>query len=74
VPTGSRLVWDQTFGTAERISTYARRDIKPGARVKGPALILEAGTSTFVSRNFDVTVDTGNALVLERRKAVPGRD
>jgi N-methylhydantoinase A len=66
-PTGSRLVWDQASGTAETIATYARGDIKPGARVKGPALILEAGTSTFVSHNFDATVDTGNALVLERR-------
>jgi N-methylhydantoinase A len=73
-PTGSRLVWDQATGAAEKISTYARSDIKPGARVKGPALILEAGTSTFVSRNFDVTVDTGNALILERRKAATRKD
>ena len=72
-PTGSRLVWDQAAGAAEKVSTYARGDIKPGARIKGPALILEAGTSTFVARNFDVTVDTGNALVLERRKAATAK-
>jgi hypothetical protein len=37
-------------------------------------MILESGTSTFVSRAFDATVDTGNALVLERRKASGRKD
>jgi N-methylhydantoinase A len=73
-PTGSRLVWDQAAGTLEKVDTYARNAIKPGARVKGPAMILESGTSTFVSRAFDATVDTGNALVLERRKASGRKD
>ncbi|HEX4894687.1 MAG TPA: hydantoinase/oxoprolinase family protein, partial [Hyphomicrobiaceae bacterium] len=73
-PTGSRLVWDQAAGTLEKVETYARSAINPGSRVKGPALILESGTSTFVSRAFDATVDTGNALVLERRKAPARKD
>ena len=73
-PSGTRPVWDQVAGARAKVATYERGDIKPGARVKGPALILEAGTSTYVSQGFDVSVDTGNALVLERRKAAARKD
>jgi N-methylhydantoinase A len=67
--TGSRVVWDQAAGSARKIDTYARSAIKPGMRIPGPAMILESGTSTFVSAHFDATIDSGNALVLERRTA-----
>ena len=48
-----------------RAGLRARR---PGARraLKGPALIVEDGTSTYVSPRFDVAVDAGGALVLDR--------
>lgn len=65
--TGSRIVWDHARGAPQKIDTYQRGDIKPGQRVKGPAMILESGTSTFVSAQFDASIDAGNALVLERR-------
>lgn len=67
--TGSRVIWDQAAGKSRKVDTYARADIKPGMRVAGPAMILESGTSTFVSVQFDATIDSGNALVLERRSA-----
>jgi len=65
---GSRLIWDQAQGAHRRIDTFARADLRPGMRVPGPALILEPGTSTYVSATFDATLDGGGALVLERRK------
>ena len=37
---------------------WTRRDLK------GPALIVEEGTSTYASPSFDVSVDAGGALVL----------
>ena len=36
----------------------------PVPTLKGPALIVEEGTSTYASPSFDVTVDAGGALVL----------
>ena len=65
---GACEVWDPGESRAISIATYARSAIKPGARVPGPALILEAGTTTLVTAAFDATVDAGGALVLERRK------
>jgi len=68
-PSGAREVWDAADGRAVSVPTYSRSALKPGARVSGPALILEAGTSTFVSGAFDAGVDAGGALVLERKKS-----
>jgi N-methylhydantoinase A len=51
------------------VATYARASIKPGARIAGPALILEAGTSTLVTATFDASTDAGGALVIERKKS-----
>jgi N-methylhydantoinase A len=66
---GSRLVWDRSEGAHRKVETYARADLKPGMRVAGPALIQEAGTSTYVSAAFDASLDAGGAIVLERRKS-----
>ena len=55
------------------VATYARSAIKAGVRVPGPALILEAGTTTFVTAAFEASVDTGGALVLEHKKPRRGK-
>ncbi len=67
-PSGSRLLWDPAEHKARKVDTFERSAIKPGMQIRGPALILESGTSTFVSASFEATADTGGALVLERRK------
>ncbi len=67
-PSGAREVWDPDEGRVISVATYARSAIKPGVRVPGPALILEAGTTTFVTAAFEASVDAGGALVLERKK------
>lgn len=66
---GAREVWDPAEGRMLSVATYARASIKPGARIPGPALILEAGTSTLVTATFDASTDAGGALVLERKKS-----
>ncbi len=68
-PSGAREVWDTDEGRAVSVATYERSAIKPGSRLQGPALILEAGTSTFVTAAFEASIDGGGALVLERKKA-----
>ncbi len=66
---GAREVWDPAEGRTMSVATYARAAMKPGARISGPALILEAGTSTLVTATFDASTDAGGALVLERKKS-----
>lgn len=68
-PSGAREVWDPAEGRMLSVATYARASMKPGARIAGPALILEAGTSTLVTGTFDASTDAGGALVLERKKS-----
>ncbi len=68
-PSGAREVWDPAEGRMMSVATYARAAMKPGARIPGPALILEAGTSTLVTATFDASTDAGGALVLERKKS-----
>ena len=48
-------------------AVYARDDFPAGGRVAGPALIVEAGTSTLVGPAFEAALDGGGALVLTRR-------
>lgn len=50
------------------VPVYDRADFTPGATIAGPAIVVEAGTSTFVSALFDASLDTGGALVLDHRQ------
>ena len=68
-PTGSRLIWDAGDGREIKVDTYTRSAVKAGQRIKGPAFILESGTSTYVSAAFEASIDSGGAIVLERPKA-----
>lgn len=65
---GSRRVIDARTGVAVEVPIYARGSLAPGAGVAGPCLIVEDGTSTYVSSAFDVRVDTGLALVLTAKQ------
>ena len=45
---------------------YLRDDLVAGDRVPGPALVIEAQTTTFVSGGFEATIDGGLNIVLNR--------
>jgi N-methylhydantoinase A len=64
---GERPVFDARLGRRLAVPVFERRDLAPGVAIKGPALIVEDGTSTYVSPSFDVAVDAGGALVLRAR-------
>jgi N-methylhydantoinase A len=66
-PIGTRAVFDGRSGRRTEVPLYARADFTPGATVASPAIIVEEGTSTFVSQAFEAMLDGGGALVLERR-------
>lgn len=60
----------ELFDTAsrgfERAGIYRRADLQPGHRLAGPALVVEAQTTTVVGPQFELTVDGRGYLVLER--------
>ena len=68
-PIGTRPVFDAKSGEAVEVPMYDRLAMAPGAQATGPALIVEAGTSTFVSATFDAEIDAGLGLVLTRKAA-----
>ena len=59
-----RSVFDAKLGKRLTVAMYERGGLAPGVAIKGPALIVEEGTSTYVSPSFDAAVDAGGALVL----------
>ncbi len=59
-----RSVFDAKLGKRLTVPMYERGGLAPGVAIKGPALIVEEGTSTYVSPSFDAAVDAGGALVL----------
>jgi len=45
---------------------YNRFDLQPGDYLKGPVLITEPQTTTFVARDFEATVDALGNICLAR--------
>lgn len=68
-PIGTRAVFDAKSGKAVKVPMIDRAGMAPGATVAGPAIIVEAGTSTFVTATFDAQVDAGLGLVLTAKKS-----
>jgi N-methylhydantoinase A len=66
-PTSARSVFDAGLGRRVDAPVYERDALPCGAEVSGPALIIEDGTSTYVSQDFNAAVDAGAALVLNRK-------
>ena len=56
-------------GAARRTGVHDRDRLKPGARIGGPAVIVEDETSTVVTPAFDAAIDGRGAIVLTRRGA-----
>jgi N-methylhydantoinase A len=63
-PSDERSVFDARLSRRITVPVYERGQLGPGTTLKGPALIVEDGTSTYVSPRFDVSMDAGGALVL----------
>ena len=63
-PTGERSVFDAKLGRRLTVPVHERGALEPGMQLRGPAIIVESGTSTYVSPSFDLAVDAGLALVL----------
>ncbi len=63
---GQRSLFDPVKTDRLPAAVYRREDLKPGMRVEGPALIVEAQTTTVVSSSFSASVNPIGYLVLAR--------
>jgi N-methylhydantoinase A len=63
-PIAERSVFDAGLGHRLAVPVYERAALPPGTTMQGPALVVEDGTSTYVSPRFDLAIDAGDALVL----------
>jgi N-methylhydantoinase A len=69
-PSGQRRLLDPASGEVHDTPVYRRRNLKAGVRIAGPALIVEAETTTVVAPGFDAMVNAVGYLVLERVRPV----
>jgi N-methylhydantoinase A len=67
-PGGRRRVFDAGSGDFLEALVFHRTDLKPGARIEGPALIVEDETTTVVAPNFEATVNAVGYLILEQTR------
>jgi N-methylhydantoinase A len=66
-PVGRRSLFDPA-GEMIEASIHRRRDLRPGARIPGPAIITEDETSTVVSPSFEAAVNGFGYLELRRQR------
>ena len=62
-----RQVFDVAAGGFVDAGIHPREELQGGARVDGPAIIVERETSTFVTSNFTATVQPDGCLLVARR-------
>jgi N-methylhydantoinase A len=67
----SRPVFDPTRGEALPTTIVDRSSLAPGARLSGPAVVVERETSTVVTSPFDVVMQDDGSLLLVRKEARP---
>lgn len=68
-PLAVRKLFDPAASAFLEAPVYARESIEPGAVVTGPALIVEAQTTTVVPAGFLARVDGRQHIVLTRRQS-----
>ena len=68
-PARHRPVFDPELGEFVTVAIHERRDLKPGARIAGPAVIVEDETSTVVTPLFIARVDRFGYIELNRRES-----
>ena len=62
---GKRGVFDTASGNRKSIPFYPRKDLAPGMKFAGPALVVEPQTTTLVPRGWRCSVAVGGDLILE---------
>src|SRR5688572_733104 len=68
---GKRKIFEPKLAKWRDAALYERSALKPGARVSGPALIVEDQTTIVVTADFDASVNSLGHIVLDKRRG-PG--
>jgi N-methylhydantoinase A len=68
-PARYRPVFDPETGEFVEVAIHERTKLRPGAVIRGPAVIVEDETSTVVSRLFDARINAFSYIELTRRGA-----
>jgi N-methylhydantoinase A len=63
---GRRRIIDPCAGRPVEAAIYDRAALTPGARIAGPAVIVEAETSTLVPEGFRAAVNAAGHILIER--------
>lgn len=66
-PVGRRNVFDPSNETYIDVPIYLRDRLVPGSKLSGPAIIAEDETTTFVTGNFDASINASGYILLEAR-------
>jgi N-methylhydantoinase A len=66
-PLRFRPVFDPETSEFIEVAIHERRNLKPGAFIPGPAVIVEDETSTVLTRLFDARIDGYGYIELTRR-------
>jgi len=66
-PSARRQVYEPALGEQVAMAVYSRPDLKPGAALDGPAVIVEDETTTIVPASFTATINQRGDIVMEAR-------
>ena len=61
-------VFDGRSGKLVDVSRYRRELLPAGARLSGPAIIVEQETSTYITDSFDAWIDGLGSIVMDRKE------
>jgi len=67
-PLRNRRIFDAAVGKLVNAPVYWRFTMKPGAAIKGPAIIAEFETSTIVGSRFNASINSLGQIVMEKTK------
>ncbi len=73
-PDGRRALFDARSGAFLEAPVYSRGALRPGATIRGPAVIFEDETSTILSPNFDAKINALGYIVMSRRRSEEGNE
>ena len=66
-PSAKRRIFEPTLARWREVPVYERAALAGGARIAGPALIVEDQTTVLVTANFDASVNSAGHIVLDQR-------
>jgi 5-oxoprolinase (ATP-hydrolysing) len=72
-PQAADIVDMHTGGKSHRTPVYRREELRPGDKIKGPAIIAEANATTVVEPGWQAEVTPLDHLLLQRVEARPAR-